>query len=94
MAIPLATATADPLLCIQMMSRHLLLLDGHHRLFKMRSAGITVFKSYIVPPGFQPPMIAPQTRRIADCTDDQLASRSIAADLLEWLLVKKPRRVV
>jgi hypothetical protein len=94
LAIPLNAATADPLLCIQMMSRHLLVIDGHHRLLRMISAGITVFQSYIVPPGFQPPLIMPQSRQIAACTGDQLASQSLAKDLLERLLVKRPRRVV
>jgi hypothetical protein len=85
MAIPLHIATADPLLCIQMMSRHLLVLDGHHRLFRMVRAGITVFQSYIVPPAFQPPLVAPQTRQISACTADQLASQTIAKMLLSRL---------
>jgi hypothetical protein len=90
LAIPLNAATADPLLCIQMLSRHLLVLDGHHRLFRMISAGITVFQSYIVPPAFQPPLVASQTRRLADCTDDQLASQIIAKDLLLRILPRSP----
>jgi hypothetical protein len=81
-AIPLHVATADPLLCVQLPSRHLLVLDGHKRLLRIVRDGIKVFRSYIVPPGFQPPLIAPQMRRIADCTDDQLASRAIAKDVL------------
>jgi hypothetical protein len=82
LAIPLHIATADPLLCVQLPSRHLLVLDGHHRLFRMVRAGIVTFRSYIVPPAFQPPLVAPQTRRISDCTDDQLASHGIAKAIL------------
>jgi hypothetical protein len=82
LAIPLETATADPMLLIQLPTRHLLVVDGHERLLRMACAGITVFKSYVVPPGFQPPLISPQTRRIADCSADQIASQNIAKDLL------------
>jgi hypothetical protein len=85
LAIPLHVATAEPLLCIQMMSRHLLVIDGHHRLLRMVCAGIVTFKSYIVPPGFQSPLVTPQTRQLAACTDKQLAARISGEDLKRFL---------
>jgi hypothetical protein len=89
LTIPLHIATADPLLCIQLPSRHLLIIDGHHRLLRMVYAGIVTFRGYIVPPAFQPPLVAPQTRQIAACSADQLASQNLAKDLLERFIAKQ-----